>query len=158
MAHRGQGHGHNLDRVRTLVDQALDGRISRRQIVTRAATLGLAAPLAAAIADVRPRRTFAQGGQLNLASYSSDPAPREYTEQTLVPGFEAATGIDVELNTVNHEDFKQAIRTKPRQSPRARGGEHRWPISPNAGTHDCHRGPSENTASGGVLHGDSENR
>ena len=106
MAHR------NLDAVMGLVEAALAGRISRRQIMRRAAALGLAVPIAGAIAaNARPHRTLAQGGSLNLASYSSDPAPRAYTEETLVPGFEAASGIEVELNTVNHEDFKQAIRT-----------------------------------------------
>jgi multiple sugar transport system substrate-binding protein/raffinose/stachyose/melibiose transport system substrate-binding protein len=106
MAHR------KLDGIMGLVDEAFAGRLSRRQILKRGAALGLAAPVAGAIASqARPRRAFAQGGTLNFASYNSDPEPREYTEQTLVPGFEAASGIDVELNTVNHEDFKQAIRT-----------------------------------------------
>ncbi|MFM9106817.1 MAG: ABC transporter substrate-binding protein [Chloroflexota bacterium] len=99
------------DPLDTFLDDALLGRISRREVFRRGAALGLAPALLGGIAAARPGIARAQeAGSLTLASYSSDPEPRKQMEET-VADFTAATGVQVELNTVNHEDFKQAIRT-----------------------------------------------
>lgn len=57
-----------------------------------------------------PEGAMAGDKMLTFSSYASDPTPRAQMEET-VKDFEAATGYKVELSTVNHEDFKQAIRT-----------------------------------------------
>ncbi len=44
-------------------------------------------------------------------SYASDPIPRAYTESVVAAWNEANPNMPVELNIINHEDFKQAIRT-----------------------------------------------
>jgi multiple sugar transport system substrate-binding protein/raffinose/stachyose/melibiose transport system substrate-binding protein len=44
-------------------------------------------------------------------SYASDPIPRAYTEQLVANWNAANPDMPVELNIINHEDFKQAIRT-----------------------------------------------
>ena len=97
-------------RIDELVDGALSGTLSRRAILQRAGALGLSVPLITGLIAASPRAAGAQGGELKLSSYSSDPEPRTAMEQT-VADFSAASGIEVNLNTVNHEDFKQAIRT-----------------------------------------------
>lgn len=50
------------------------------------------------------------GGRLVIASYASDPEPRARMEE-LVRRFEEATGVDVELNTVEENAFNQSLRT-----------------------------------------------
>lgn len=44
-------------------------------------------------------------------SYASDPVPRAYTEKVVAEWNAANPNMPVELNIINHEDFKQAIRT-----------------------------------------------
>jgi len=44
-------------------------------------------------------------------SYASDPIPRAYTEKVVAEWNAANPNMPVELNIINHEDFKQAIRT-----------------------------------------------
>lgn len=98
-----------LDRF---LDDLLLGRLDRRAVVRRGAALGIGAPLLAVLGAVSTGSAARaqDGGQLTVASYSSDPEPRANMEQT-VADFEEQSGIAVELNTVNHEEFKQAIRT-----------------------------------------------
>jgi ABC-type glycerol-3-phosphate transport system substrate-binding protein len=49
-------------------------------------------------------------GSFTFNSYSSDPTPRRVVGE-LIRQYEQKSGAKVELNTVAHEDFKQAIRT-----------------------------------------------
>ena len=96
-----------------LVDDVLAGRTDRRTILRRASALGLGAPAVAALLAAGPRgfqAAAAQGGSMTVASNQSDPEPRKRMEQ-LVADFQAESGVQVELTTVNHEDFKTAIRT-----------------------------------------------
>jgi len=95
------------------IDDLARGRLSRREVFRRGAALGIGAPTLASVLALRAGRgALAQGGErLNIASNASDPEPRRVMEELTVPGFEQASGAEVELNTVNHEDFKQAIRT-----------------------------------------------
>lgn len=61
--------------------------------------------------------TLGQASVVTFSSYNSDPLPREQTE-TLVADWNAANpDLQVELSTVAHEDFKQAIRTYLAASP-----------------------------------------
>jgi ABC-type glycerol-3-phosphate transport system substrate-binding protein len=99
------------ERVMGLVDEVLAGRLSRRAVMRRSAALGLSAPVVASLLAVAPRAAGAQGGTVKVASNASDPAPRQFMEENTVPNFEAAAGVEVELTTVNHEDFKVQIRT-----------------------------------------------
>lgn len=101
---------HKPDSLDRFLDDALLGRIDRREVFRRGAALGIGAGLIGTILARRDQTAAAQDAPLKLASYNSDPAPREQMEAT-VADFTAATGVEVELNTVNHEDFKQAIRT-----------------------------------------------
>lgn len=96
----------------TFIDDLLAGGLSRRQMVKRAIGLGIAAPVAATLVHLNGAGSaLAQGaGTLDIASYASDPTPRAQMEAD-VTTFQEVTGITVNLNTVNHEDFKQAIRT-----------------------------------------------
>jgi multiple sugar transport system substrate-binding protein/raffinose/stachyose/melibiose transport system substrate-binding protein len=81
-------------------------------VFKRGAALGIGASALSTVLAARSGAVRAQGGGvLNIASNASDPEPRRVMEELTVPGFEQASGIQVELNTVNHEDFKQAIRT-----------------------------------------------
>lgn len=47
---------------------------------------------------------------ITFSSFSSDPIPRQWTEETVAAWNEANPDMPVELSTVAHEDFKQAIR------------------------------------------------
>lgn len=100
-------------RMDAFIDDLARGRLSRREVFRRGAALGIGAPTLASVLALRAGRgALAQGGErLNIASNASDPEPRRVMEELTVPGFEQASGAEVELNTVNHEDFKQAIRT-----------------------------------------------
>jgi multiple sugar transport system substrate-binding protein/raffinose/stachyose/melibiose transport system substrate-binding protein len=99
-----------------LVDGVLTGRLDRRAVLRRAAGLGLGAPAIAALLAAGPRGFRADGaaaqggGRMSLASNQSDPEPRARMEQ-LVADFQAESGVQVDLTTVNHQDFKTAIRT-----------------------------------------------
>jgi ABC-type glycerol-3-phosphate transport system substrate-binding protein len=53
----------------------------------------------------------AQGGKVVYNSYGSDPTPRAYNEKLVKMWNDRNPDLQVELNVVNHEDFKQAIRT-----------------------------------------------
>lgn len=55
--------------------------------------------------------TNAQGSKVVYNSYASDPTPRAYAEKIVKMWNEKNPDLQVELNIVNHEDFKQAIRT-----------------------------------------------
>jgi multiple sugar transport system substrate-binding protein/raffinose/stachyose/melibiose transport system substrate-binding protein len=57
-----------------------------------------------------PGRTVAQA-KIVYNSYSSDPTPRAFVEKLVKTFNEKNSDVQVELNIVNHEDFKQAIRT-----------------------------------------------
>lgn len=53
---------------------------------------------------------LAQDGTIIFSSYNSDPLPRAFTEQMVEMWNEQNPDQPVELSTVAHEDFKQAIR------------------------------------------------
>jgi multiple sugar transport system substrate-binding protein/raffinose/stachyose/melibiose transport system substrate-binding protein len=55
--------------------------------------------------------TTAQPTVITFSSNASDPAPRAFTEEVAALWNEANPGMPVELSTVAHEDFKNAIRT-----------------------------------------------
>jgi multiple sugar transport system substrate-binding protein/raffinose/stachyose/melibiose transport system substrate-binding protein len=55
--------------------------------------------------------TLAQSSVVTFSSNASDPIPRAFTEQTVANWNEANPEMQVELSTVAHEDFKNAIRT-----------------------------------------------
>lgn len=56
--------------------------------------------------------SFAQdGGTITFNSYSSDPEPRAWTEQLVEMWNAENPDSPVELSTLDHESFKQAIRT-----------------------------------------------
>lgn len=100
------------DQMERFIDDIARGNMNRRSLVKRATALGLGAPVIAGLVSMtRAQGALAQdGGKLTVASNASDEAPRAEMEAR-VATFETESGIDVELNTVNHEDFKQAIRT-----------------------------------------------
>jgi len=94
--------------ISSLVDDLVEGRLSRRSLLRRAAALGISAPALGLLLQVHD--TAAQGGEVNIASNESDPEPRANAEQTVVD-FEAKSGIKPNLNITDHEAFKQQIRT-----------------------------------------------
>lgn len=101
-------------RFDAFLDDLARGRLSRREVFRRGAALGIGASALSTVLAVRPGMARAAGqdaGTLNVSSNNSDPEPRRFMEEVVVPGFKEQTGVPVELNTVNHEDFKQAIRT-----------------------------------------------
>ncbi len=53
----------------------------------------------------------AQAKQIVYASYNSDPTPRAEDEKLVKMWNDKHPDMPVQLNTTNHEDFKQAIRT-----------------------------------------------
>lgn len=55
--------------------------------------------------------SLAQSSVVTFSSNASDPIPRAFTEQTVANWNEANPDMQVELSTVAHEDFKNAIRT-----------------------------------------------
>ncbi len=100
-------------RLDGFLDDLLRGRLSRREVFRRGAALGIAAPALASVVTLSPALTRAVGaqdkGKLKLASNQSDPVPRKRVEQ-LVADFQTSSGVQVELNTSDHEAFKQQIR------------------------------------------------
>ncbi len=100
-------HGDRLDQ---LVDDVLAGKVSRRDVLRRAGALGLSGSALGLLLNLQGAAPAAAAGKLTIASYASDPVPRQQMEAD-VAAFEEKTGIDVTLNTVAHESFKQAIRT-----------------------------------------------
>lgn len=55
--------------------------------------------------------SLAQSNVVTFSSNQSDPLPRAFTEQMVASWNEANPELQVELSTVAHEDFKNAIRT-----------------------------------------------
>jgi ABC-type glycerol-3-phosphate transport system substrate-binding protein len=55
--------------------------------------------------------SLAQSNVVTFSSNASDPIPRAFTEETVAAWNEANPDLQVELSTVAHEDFKNAIRT-----------------------------------------------
>jgi ABC-type glycerol-3-phosphate transport system substrate-binding protein len=55
--------------------------------------------------------SVAQAKPIVYNSYNGDPAPRAFDEKTVKMWNDAHPDMQVQLNTVAHEDFKQAIRT-----------------------------------------------
>jgi len=53
----------------------------------------------------------AQGKKIAYNSYSSDPQPRAFAEKFVKMWNDKNPDLKVDLNIINHEDFKQAIRT-----------------------------------------------
>ncbi len=76
--------------------------------MSRIKTLLLSAVLVTAFV-VLP--SLAQSSVVTFSSNASDPIPRAFTEQTVANWNEANPDMQVELSTVAHEDFKNAIRT-----------------------------------------------
>jgi len=85
---------------------------TRRQLAARGAALGVSIPALAGLFTASELAALAQdGGTINLASYSSDPEPRARMEGVVEIFNEGDSGYTVEVNTTEHEAFKQAIRT-----------------------------------------------
>ncbi len=70
----------------------------------------MAASLAGGTGMFLPSFALGQGSTVNFASYSSDPAPRQRLAD-LIAMYNDGGEYDVEINTTEHEAFKQAIRT-----------------------------------------------
>ena len=91
--------------------RAMQSRHTRRDLGKRGAALGASATLLGGASSLIVPSAFAQdGGSVSLASYSSDPEPRRRLEE-LVALFNESGGPSAEINTTEHEAFKQAIRT-----------------------------------------------
>ena len=85
---------------------------TRRELVQRAAAAGISAPLLAGLVGLRGRSAFAQEGSVvQFASNASDPEPRARMEGVVENYNGEGRGYTVEINTTEHEAFKQAIRT-----------------------------------------------
>ncbi|MGH2531029.1 MAG: ABC transporter substrate-binding protein [Thermomicrobiales bacterium] len=100
---------HN-QRLNGFIDDLLAGRTNRRTLMRRGAAFGIGVPALATFAG--GRGVIAQdGGTVTFSAYvGGNPVAQERLENA-VAGFEENSGIDVELNIVEHEAFKQAIRT-----------------------------------------------
>lgn len=111
---RPQDLGLLVPQANRLVTDVMAGRLDRRQVFKRATMLGLGAPAIAALLAAGPRGFLngasAQGGSLTIASDASDEAPRKRLAG-MVEAFQTSTGVDVTVDTTNHEDFKVQIRT-----------------------------------------------
>ena len=85
---------------------------TRRELARRGAALGVSVPALAGLFSAAELTALAQdGGTVNLASYSSDPEPRARLEGLIENYNSDNPGTSVEINTTEHEAFKQAIRT-----------------------------------------------
>ena len=82
--------------------------INRRDLARRSALAGISIPL---LAGLGPITVMGQDGSVvQLANNNSDPASRARMEGT-VEQYNALGEYQVEMNTTEHEAFKQAIRT-----------------------------------------------
>lgn len=110
----------------TLVNQFLRGRIDRRDLLRRAAALGLTAPVAAALAARTPQRAWAQDGgfgneakgpqvdKLVLWTRSTPDSPNTTDFQNITnvaEAYTAQTGTPIEIATVPDADFKSRLGT-----------------------------------------------
>ncbi len=77
----------------------------------RVITLTLIVVLVAMMTGYATRTATAQAKQIVYNSYNSDPTPRAFDEKLVKMWNDKHPDMQVQLNTVNHEDFKQAIRT-----------------------------------------------
>jgi len=68
-------------------------------------------------AATRPAPVIAQAGEVTFNSNASDPTPRAFMEKIVGLWNEQNPDSPVTLNTINNEDFKQAIRTYLLASP-----------------------------------------
>ena len=85
--------------------------ITRRDLTRRAAAAGITLPAFAGMLGTTPRSVFAQDkAAVQLASNQSDPDSRSRLTAT-VDRYNESGEYNVELNTTEHEAFKQAIRT-----------------------------------------------
>lgn len=88
--------------------RAMRASLNRRDVTKGGTALGLTIPF---LAGMPGAAAWAQGDSISLASNSSDPEPRARLEG-LVENFNGSdSGFSVEMNTTEHEAFKQAIRT-----------------------------------------------
>ncbi|WP_288799627.1 ABC transporter substrate-binding protein [uncultured Arsenicicoccus sp.] len=95
-------------------------QLSRRSILKGVAGLGAAATLPSLLAACGGgggSSSGSAGGTLKLGSNQSDAVPKAAVE-AIVKGFEAANkGIDVAINTIDHNSFQENINTYLQGSP-----------------------------------------
>lgn len=85
---------------------------SRRELVQRAAAAGVSVPLVAGLVGTSTLSAYAQeSSTVQFASNASDPEPRARMEGATEQFNEQGGQFTVEINTTEHEAFKQAIRT-----------------------------------------------
>jgi multiple sugar transport system substrate-binding protein/raffinose/stachyose/melibiose transport system substrate-binding protein len=85
---------------------------TRRELVQRAAAAGISVPLLAGLVGTSTLSAVAQdSATVQFASNGSDPAPRARMEGAVENYNAEGRGFTVEINTTEHEAFKQAIRT-----------------------------------------------
>ena len=90
----------------------LQSEQTRRELVRRAAAAGISVPFLAGLAGTSTRSAMAQDSPtVQFASNGSDPEPRARMEGAVKNYNDAGHGFTVEINTTEHEAFKQAIRT-----------------------------------------------
>ncbi len=93
------------------MSRVLQSRHTRRDLGKRGAALGASAALLGGASSLIMPSAYAQdGGSTSLASYSSDPVPRANLE-ALIEQYNTTSDFPAEINTTEHEAFKQAIRT-----------------------------------------------
>jgi multiple sugar transport system substrate-binding protein/raffinose/stachyose/melibiose transport system substrate-binding protein len=93
------------------MSRVLQSTHSRRDVGRQAVALGLSLPVLGGLVGLGYTGAYAQdGGAVNLASNASDPAVRERLEG-LINNYNEGGEYAVEINTTEHEAFKQAIRT-----------------------------------------------
>jgi len=90
----------------------LQSEQTRRELVRRAAAAGVSVPLLAGLVGTSTLSAMAQdAATVQFASNGSDPEPRARMEGAVENYNGEGRGFTVEINTTEHEAFKQAIRT-----------------------------------------------
>ncbi len=105
--------GNHEDRLAALLAESVKGRLTRREVMRRAAALGLAAPAVAALLATRgteaaaARQEAEKPGSLNML-YATVEADVEAIK-LMIPDFKAETGIDVKLDSQPYDALQQRV-------------------------------------------------
>ena len=101
---------HQGDRIAKLLAEASQGRLTRRQVVRRAAAFGLSAPAVGALlagrsAAAPARQDAEKPASLNML-YATVEADVEAIKLT-IPDFKAETGVDIKLDSQPYDALQQ---------------------------------------------------